>query len=257
MILRRVIAHFRKQEWTAIALDFLIVVVGVFVGLQVSNWNAARQNNDLAASYIERLHGDIELERALWGKTIEYFGTAREYGRAAMAGFSKPTEELDEQWLIALYQASQVWFAAPNRSTFDELQSTGRIVNIRDENLRTVVSNHYQRVTQTGFTLVQSSQYRRVARLYIHEDIQSAVRGQCGDKWVTDERNFFFVALPEHCDIDLRDDLVRAEIANLHNNAEVRQELRFHLSVLDAQIGVMTNASETATATLMKLETTQ
>ena len=43
MILRRVIAHFRKQEWTAIALDFLIVVVGVFVGIQVSNWNAARK----------------------------------------------------------------------------------------------------------------------------------------------------------------------------------------------------------------------
>ncbi|MEX0644258.1 MAG: hypothetical protein WD076_03050 [Parvularculaceae bacterium] len=40
MSLRRVIAHFRKQEWTAIALDFLIVVVGVFVGLQVTNWNA-------------------------------------------------------------------------------------------------------------------------------------------------------------------------------------------------------------------------
>jgi hypothetical protein len=39
MILRRVIAHFKKQEWTAIALDFLIVVAGVFVGLQVSNWN--------------------------------------------------------------------------------------------------------------------------------------------------------------------------------------------------------------------------
>jgi len=28
MILRRVIEHFRKQEWTAIAIDFLIVVVG-------------------------------------------------------------------------------------------------------------------------------------------------------------------------------------------------------------------------------------
>ena len=33
MILRRVIAHFRKQEWTAIALDFIIVVLGVFVGM--------------------------------------------------------------------------------------------------------------------------------------------------------------------------------------------------------------------------------
>ena len=39
MILRRVIKHFRNQEWIAISLDFFIVVVGVFVGLQVQEWN--------------------------------------------------------------------------------------------------------------------------------------------------------------------------------------------------------------------------
>ena len=44
MILRRVIGHFRKQEWAAIAIDFLIVVFGVFVGLQVNNWNEARKD---------------------------------------------------------------------------------------------------------------------------------------------------------------------------------------------------------------------
>lgn len=40
MILRRVIKHFRKQEWTAIAIDF--VVVGVLISFQVSNRNDAR-----------------------------------------------------------------------------------------------------------------------------------------------------------------------------------------------------------------------
>ena len=29
MILRRVIQHVRKQEWTALAIDFVIVVIGV------------------------------------------------------------------------------------------------------------------------------------------------------------------------------------------------------------------------------------
>lgn len=43
MILRRIIAHLRKQEWTAIGIDFVIVVVGVFVGMQVTNWNEERQ----------------------------------------------------------------------------------------------------------------------------------------------------------------------------------------------------------------------
>ena len=39
MLLRRFIEHVRKQEWTAIAIDFVIVVVGVFIGIQVANWN--------------------------------------------------------------------------------------------------------------------------------------------------------------------------------------------------------------------------
>lgn len=42
MILRRVIAHLRKQEWTAIGIDFVIVVVGVFVASLVTDWNTAR-----------------------------------------------------------------------------------------------------------------------------------------------------------------------------------------------------------------------
>ena len=42
MILSRVIKHVKEQHWTAVFLDFVIVVVGVFIGLQVNNWNQAR-----------------------------------------------------------------------------------------------------------------------------------------------------------------------------------------------------------------------
>ncbi|PHS23860.1 MAG: hypothetical protein COA84_10265 [Robiginitomaculum sp.] len=62
MILRRVIKHFRQQEWTAIFLDFLIVVVGVFVGLQVSNWNELRGDQEDETAFLERLASDIETE---------------------------------------------------------------------------------------------------------------------------------------------------------------------------------------------------
>ena len=61
MILRRVIAHFQKQEWTAIALAFVIVVLGVFVGIQVSNWNGLRANRLRADNYMERIHSDFQL----------------------------------------------------------------------------------------------------------------------------------------------------------------------------------------------------
>ena len=51
MILRRVISHVKNQEWTAIAIDFLIVVFGVFAGFQVNNWNAARQDRARGSQY--------------------------------------------------------------------------------------------------------------------------------------------------------------------------------------------------------------
>ncbi|HNS87253.1 MAG TPA: hypothetical protein PKH09_10145 [Parvularculaceae bacterium] len=55
MILRRVIEHVKAQNWTAAALDFVIVVMGVFIGLQVANWNAARRDAREAREYIDRI----------------------------------------------------------------------------------------------------------------------------------------------------------------------------------------------------------
>jgi len=41
MILRRITEHVKDQNWFAVGIDFFIVVVGVFIGIQVSNWNEA------------------------------------------------------------------------------------------------------------------------------------------------------------------------------------------------------------------------
>ncbi len=61
MILRRVIEHVKIQNWTAVAIDFVIVVVGVFIGIQVSNWNDVRKERMLEREYLQRLSSDIGL----------------------------------------------------------------------------------------------------------------------------------------------------------------------------------------------------
>ena len=60
MILHRVIEHVKAQNWTAVALDFVIVVVGVFIGIQVSNWNGARSEKKLYELARERLVTEID-----------------------------------------------------------------------------------------------------------------------------------------------------------------------------------------------------
>lgn len=36
MILRRITAHFRRQDWTAVAIELGALVLGVFIGAQAS-----------------------------------------------------------------------------------------------------------------------------------------------------------------------------------------------------------------------------
>ncbi|WP_375202692.1 hypothetical protein [Hyphococcus sp.] len=60
MLLRRVIDHVKHQNWTAVALDFVIVVVGVFIGIQVSNWNAARIAEVQAGDLLQRMIAEAE-----------------------------------------------------------------------------------------------------------------------------------------------------------------------------------------------------
>lgn len=63
MILRRITEHVKAQNWFAVTLDFLIVVVGVFVGLQVTNWNALRTDRLAGREIVEGIADDIRRER--------------------------------------------------------------------------------------------------------------------------------------------------------------------------------------------------
>ena len=59
MLLRRVIEHVRGQNWTAITFDFLIVVVGVYLGIQAQSWNVERENRIIERQYLISLYDQL------------------------------------------------------------------------------------------------------------------------------------------------------------------------------------------------------
>lgn len=65
MKLRRVVEHIKHQHWTAIVIDLAIVVLGVFIGMQASNWNQERSNDQQSAIFTARLKADLREED--WG----------------------------------------------------------------------------------------------------------------------------------------------------------------------------------------------
>jgi len=74
MILHRLISHMKGQHWTAVFIDFVIVVVGVFIGLQVNNWNQARIKRVALERQIASLRIEMEVNLstlASWKKDEE------------------------------------------------------------------------------------------------------------------------------------------------------------------------------------------
>ena len=59
MILRSLMKHVKDQNWTAVFLDFLIVVLGVFIGAQVASWNVERQNRILFQEALSRAESEF------------------------------------------------------------------------------------------------------------------------------------------------------------------------------------------------------
>lgn len=51
MILRRITKHVKDQNWFAVGIDFVIVVAGILIAFQITNWSEERQGlNELASA---------------------------------------------------------------------------------------------------------------------------------------------------------------------------------------------------------------
>lgn len=95
MLLRRITQHVQDQNWFAVSIDFAIVVLGVFIGIQVANWNDARADRSLRSQYLAQLTEDLqsdisetlETERQAWARS----GAIENIFEAA--GLEKPLSE--------------------------------------------------------------------------------------------------------------------------------------------------------------------
>lgn len=59
MLLRSITTHVRDQNWFAVVLDFFIVVAGILIAFQITNWNEVRADHNLADRYVAQLADDI------------------------------------------------------------------------------------------------------------------------------------------------------------------------------------------------------
>lgn len=147
MLLRRLTKHVTSQNWFAVGLDFFIVFVGVFVGLQVDNWNDARIDRRDEGTTIRALHSEMLESQALTDNILDFRTVAsRDIARATDVLFGlAPNRALTESECKALAGSNSLYFGRLDLPALARLQSTGRMDIIRNSDLKDALIGLIQR----------------------------------------------------------------------------------------------------------------
>ena len=138
MRLRRVIEHLQSQHWTSVAVEFVIVVVGVFIGIEVANWNEGRQESRRA----ERVLVDLQAEFIGIDKTAKALGgfyesTLRNQAILLQNLKAGKFEAAQKEALKNAVALGLVYGDPPPPSgTFRDMLSSGNLGLVRDKALR-------------------------------------------------------------------------------------------------------------------------
>jgi len=184
MILRRAVEHAKTQNWFAVALDFFIVVMGVFIGIEVANWNQARHDRQEERRYYGQLlvdlRGDLEtLSRA--EKLANLYDEAAELVIDRLNG-KAPPKISPARMAIAIHRAGWIYIPQASRGTYDELVSTGNLGLLRNARLKSEIATYYRTFEQNRqwdslLRDQQSSYWAETAGILPRPILQAAVRG--------------------------------------------------------------------------------
>lgn len=230
MILRRLTENLRAQNWTAITIEFLIVVVGVFIGTQVANWNQGRIEKRETDRMLVQLVPELQSQLQYFDDVRAYYGVTRKYADQALAGWNGDRRVSDEQFVIAAYQASQITGIGTNAENWALTFGGEQLRNIDDEevrrNLEVILTSDYGPISLNA----AASPYRQQVRRVIPTSVQDAIRRECGDRFGTGHVGFVRISLPETCGLKIP----AAEAAKIASSLRARpvlaQELNWHLA---------------------------
>jgi hypothetical protein len=243
VILRGLARSLQDQNWTAIAIEFVLLILGVFLGIQVANWNTERVTRHNAAIFTERLKADLREEAWRYRFLAAYYQDVRDATEAAAKALSGEKPLSNEAFLINAYRATQYKQGASRRATYDELISTGNVGLIKDQKLLALAVRAYS-IATIDATVREGveSPYRALFRMSMSNDVQRALARQCGDRYIRagDYRDFDHV-IDYPCKTGLSVADIDAAASALRADPQTLRFLRLRVADLETRLTDLTS----------------
>ena len=234
MIYKRFAANLRAQNWSAITIELGIVVVGVFIGTQVSNWNQEQGQKREAQRMLAQLKPNLQSLTDYYDSAKIYYATTRRYAATALAGWRGDPAVSDSDFVIAAYQASQIIGIATNGSAWAIVLGADQLRRIDDQAIRSDLSF----LLSADYTLLDvasvNTPYRQNVRRWIPIELQDAIRSRCGDRPRPDKP--LFTSLPATCDLIIAPDVAAKAATVLRAHPDLMQDLQWHMAAQAAML---------------------
>ncbi len=183
-LLGRITHHLRTQNWTAVVIELVVVIFGVFLGFQLTAWNTDLSNQKREAGILSEIAADLKEDRQqidtartvtlrrmaaasytiaqATGKSIDHFNTQTAStasvnltGKLAMPDLPP----LDDGARRGLWGAIVTGiYPTPSTTSFDALIGAGEIGLIRDTALVRQIQNY--RVVLASYNATQNQSLR-------------------------------------------------------------------------------------------------
>lgn len=252
MILRRFRERLSAQDWFGVGLELAIVVVGVFIGLQVSNWNDDRVMRAQARGYRAEIVEEVRSNQRSIATMAAYYARVRQHAITALTALNASRNVNGEQFLVDAFQATQILPRPLKIDTFEQVRGEPVVAAIAPLSLQRQLANYEANVTSIEVTLGSITPYRDLARARIPFSAQEKIQAACGDQ-ITMARTtgLTVVVLPDVC----RPALTSAEISDGVESLRAAPDIRFvlnrQISDLDQKLKLLDSLA-TRTAMLMQ-----
>lgn len=225
MILHRIVQHFRKQEWPAIFIEFVIVVFDVFLGMQVNNWGTIRAERASELAFLEAVSDDLRQEADNMRGYIATLNDVSRWGaRVGKTLDAQPPCDGDcWQRLVDFFLASQWVNVKADRATYDEIRRTGLP---RDRALKAELTRYYGLNEQVMVIFTELPEFRQIVRSIIPANVQDHLWGRC---FRAKGRQQYF---DENCVASISENEARVVIQMLRTYPETRSSLNYWLSTV-------------------------
>lgn len=181
MVVRRFRDDVAKHNWFAVAMDLMIVVLGVFLGLQANNWNEERLDRKRGEQYRQRLIDDLDANHEDFRQRIVYYRQVHDVGYAALQDLRSPNSRDAIAFLVNAFKATYIWPRSAQRATYQEIVSAGAMGLLGSEEIRQKVMYYYSALDMMNAMTSTFPPYRDRLRSIMPYEMQRAILVDCSE----------------------------------------------------------------------------